>query len=118
MPIHTLAPAFALRDDRPFLVFGTMGGDAQIQIHVQLLARIAVAGETVEEAIAAPRWVLQRDALLVEPGLPPLHDVLPGIDVRPTVSRDAAGHAHAIKVHADGLFAAADPRADGIPVGF
>jgi gamma-glutamyltranspeptidase/glutathione hydrolase len=118
VPVHTLAPAMALRGERPFLVFGTMGGEAQIQIHLQLLARIAVAKETVEEAIAAPRWVLQRDALLVEPGLPPMHDVLPGIDIQPIPSRDAAGHAHAIKVDADGLFAAADPRADGVPVGF
>jgi gamma-glutamyltranspeptidase len=30
---------------------------------------------------------------------------------------DLAGHAHAIRVRADGLEAGSDPRADGIPVG-
>ena len=117
-PIHTLAPAMALRNERPFLVFGTMGGEAQIQIHLQLLARIEVAGQPVEDAVAAPRWVLQRDALLVEPGLPPLHDVLPHLNIRTIESGDAAGHAHAIKLEEHALFAAADPRADGVPLGF
>src|SRR5262249_55995295 len=71
-PIHTLAPAMALAGGRPRLVFGTMGGEAQVQIHLQLLARILVAGETVERAIAAPRWTFDRTTLLVEDGLPPL----------------------------------------------
>jgi gamma-glutamyltranspeptidase/glutathione hydrolase len=33
-PVHTLAPAMALAGGRPRLVFGTMGGPAQIQIHL------------------------------------------------------------------------------------
>ena len=53
-PIHTLAPAMALRDGRPALVFGTMGGEAQVQIHLQLLARILIAGTPVAAAVAAP----------------------------------------------------------------
>ena len=36
-PIHTLSPALALADGRPRLVFGTMGGEGQVQIHLQLL---------------------------------------------------------------------------------
>src|SRR5207247_11224789 len=46
-PVHTLSPAMALVDGKPRLVFGTMGGDGQMQIQLQLLTRILVAGNTV-----------------------------------------------------------------------
>jgi gamma-glutamyltranspeptidase/glutathione hydrolase len=114
-PVHTLAPAMALGGGRPRLVFGTMGGDAQVQIHLQLLARILVAGEPPERAIAAPRWTFTAAMLLVEAGLPPLAP--PGLEVALMPVADLAGHAHAILVEEGGLCAACDPRADGVAVG-
>ncbi|HEY5639430.1 MAG TPA: gamma-glutamyltransferase, partial [Dehalococcoidia bacterium] len=54
-PVHTLAPAMALQGGQLRFVFGTMGGEAQIQVHLQLLARVFVAGQELGEAIAAPR---------------------------------------------------------------
>jgi len=114
-PVHTLAPAMALTGGRPRLVFGTMGGETQVQIHLQLLARILVAGELPERAIAAPRWNLTAAMLLVEAGLPRLAP--PGLEVAPMAVADLAGHAHAILVEEGGLHAACDPRADGVPVG-
>jgi gamma-glutamyltranspeptidase / glutathione hydrolase len=112
-PVHTLSPAMALQDGKPKLVVGTMGGDAQIQIHLQLLTRILVAGQSVEDAIAAPRWNATLDTLLVEQGLPELPDSQLITDMP-----DQFGHAHCIQVTDSGLEAAADPRADGIPVGY
>jgi len=114
-PVHTLAPGMALRDGRPALLFGTMGGDAAVQIHLQLLARILVAHEPVDRAIAAPRWTFTGETLLVEEGLPPLEP--PGMAVARMPVGELAGHAHAIQVGAGGLEAACDPRADGVPVG-
>jgi len=114
-PLHTLSPAMALAGGLPRLVLGTMGGEAQIQIHLQLLARVLTAGQSVEEAIAAPRWLRTATTLLVEDGLPPLDEG--GLRVLPMPIRDLAGHAHAIALTADGLAAACDPRADGVPVG-
>ena len=111
-PVHTLAPGMALRDGRPALVFGTMGGEGQIQTHLQLLTRILVAGESVDDAIAAPRWRVDVDSVLVEDGLPEL----PGAQLGPIP--EAFGHAHAILVTDDGLEAAADPRSDGVAVGY
>ena len=108
----------ALRDGRPALVFGTMGGDAQVQIHLQLLARVLVAGESVADAVAAPRWTFDRSTVLVEHGLPALEPLPRGLGSLPMPVADLAGHAHAIRILPDGaLDAGCDPRADGMPVG-
>lgn len=115
-PVHTLAPGMALAGGRPRLVFGTMGGEAQVQIHLQLLARILVARQAPEEAIAAPRWVIGAGVLLAEDGLS-LPASVAGRSVDPMPVPELAGHAHAILVRPDGLRAACDPRADGVPVG-
>jgi gamma-glutamyltranspeptidase/glutathione hydrolase len=111
-PVHTLSPAMALQDGRPKLVFGTMGGEGQIQTHLQLLTRILVAGQSVDDAIAAPRWRQDADLLLAEEGLPELSGATP------SPVPETFGHAHAILVTDDGLEAAADPRSDGVAVGF
>ena len=55
-PMHTLIPAMVLRDGQPSLVFGSMGGDAQAQVHAQLLTRIVDDGADPQAAIDAPRW--------------------------------------------------------------
>jgi len=112
LPAHTLAPAMALRDGEPHLVFGTMGGESQIQVHLQLLSRIFVAGEDVGDAIGAPRWRITRDALWQETGLP-------GLGGAPYPYSDLAGHAQAIHVRGPRDVAAAfDPRSDGAAVGY
>lgn len=116
-PAHTLSPGMALDDGRPRLVFGTMGGDAQIQIHLQVLARILAAGQAPEEAISAPRWIFTSDHIVAEEGIPTL-DPPHGMVLRSMGFQDSAGHAHCILVEPDGLRAACDPRADGAPVGF
>jgi gamma-glutamyltranspeptidase/glutathione hydrolase len=109
---HTLAPAITLRGGEPHLIFGTMGGESQLQVHLQLLSRIVVAGQDVGDAIAAPRWRITRDALWQESGLPDLGGV-------PYPYPDLAGHAHAIHVRGSRDVAAAfDPRSDGAAVGY
>lgn len=128
--MHTLMPAMAFRGDRPWLVFGTMGGSAQAQIHVELLTRVIDQGLPLDEAIAAPRF----DAV-VGPG----PDERPAIDMEarfPTAVVDALeerghavrllppyssamGHAHAIQVLDNGAYVgAADPRADSLAAGY
>ena len=118
-PLHTLVPALALRDGRPWTVFGTMGGDAQAQVHVQLVSRMVDDGADPATAIAAPRW-------RVDPGTWRLHlesrvpdAVVEGLRARGHRSAgapafDAAmGHAHAIRIEAGGYHAGSDPRAEG-----
>jgi gamma-glutamyltranspeptidase/glutathione hydrolase len=89
-----------------------MGGEAQIQIHMQLLVRILALGQDPADAVSAPRWVKHGEgAMLAEEGLPDL-----GAEVIPR--SDAAGHAHVILNTDRGLAAASDPRCDGLAAGY
>ncbi|HCI79090.1 MAG TPA: gamma-glutamyltransferase [Ktedonobacter sp.] len=55
--LHTLIPSMALRNGRPAMVFGTMGGDGQPQIHLQVYTDVARFGLNIQEAIEVPRWI-------------------------------------------------------------
>jgi len=110
-PIHTLAPAMALQNGRPRFIFGTMGGEAQIQVHLQLLARVFVAGQELGEAFAAPRWRFDDGGLIAEAELPDL-------GAQPMAIPEQAGHAHGILVEPGCLVAVADPRSDGAALGY
>jgi len=59
-PPHTLSPALVTSPDGQTLdcVLGTMGGDSQPQVLLQLLARRFVSGQSPAKAITAGRWVL------------------------------------------------------------
>jgi len=128
-PPHTLAPAL-VQDARGALryVIGTMGGDTQPQILLQLLARMLHAGESPGRAMAAGRWRLagtstsgfhtwaNPDELVLElEGHADLvEDALLRVGHRVArVERhsSAFGHAHVIEVGEDALGGASDPRA-------
>ena len=55
-PYHTIIPAMAYRDGKPWLSFGVMGGDMQPQGHVQILLNMLDFGMHVQEAGEAPRF--------------------------------------------------------------
>ncbi len=76
-PPHTLAPALVTRPDGTLhSVLGSMGGDAQPQIVLQLLARLLVHDESPGRAVRAGRWVLAPGSV---PGSPARTH--PGFDV-------------------------------------
>ena len=58
-PPHTLAPAIATTGSDLVSVFGTMGGDAQPQILLQIAARLFHHGQSPASAINAGRWALK-----------------------------------------------------------
>lgn len=55
-PRLTPNPAMALKDGTPYLVFGTPGGDVQVQAMAQLLVNVMTFGLDVQSAIEAPRF--------------------------------------------------------------
>jgi gamma-glutamyltranspeptidase / glutathione hydrolase len=54
-PFHTIIPAFALREGRPWLAFGVMGGDMQPQGQAQLIVNMIDHGLDAQAAGDAPR---------------------------------------------------------------
>lgn len=126
---HTIIPALALRDGRPVLAFGTMGGEGQPQTQAALLTSLVDYGYDVQQAIEAPRWLYGRTwgesskSLRLEGRVPDGvveelirrgHDAQLVTDWSQTM-----GHAQAIWIdHERGvLHGGADPRGDGIAIG-
>lgn len=122
-PLHTLIPALALRDGAPWLVFGSMGGDAQPGVHLQVLAHLVDDGADPADALGAPRWRVDPGSWRVHAEdrfAPGLLDALRarGHDVEDAPRYDAGmGHAHAILCQPHGYAAASDPRSEGIAAG-
>ncbi|GAC1393202.1 MAG: hypothetical protein NVSMB38_20260 [Ktedonobacteraceae bacterium] len=46
--LHTLFPSMALRNGRPAMVFGTMGGDGQPQTHLHVYTAVARFGLNIQ----------------------------------------------------------------------
>jgi gamma-glutamyltranspeptidase/glutathione hydrolase len=53
-PRTTLSPSLALRDGRPWLAFGTPGGDQQDQWSLQFFLNVVDFGMDLQEALDAP----------------------------------------------------------------
>jgi gamma-glutamyltranspeptidase/glutathione hydrolase len=127
-PPHTLCPAMATSDGSLRAVFGTMGGDAQPQILLQLAARLFHYGQSPAAAIDAGRWALrgpstgfdtwtsgEAPTVTVEGQAPTdwLSELARrGHKVAAVDPYDSSfGHAHAIVIDGEGFRAgAADPR--------
>lgn len=126
-PPHTLSPALVTHDDgRLAHVVGTMGGDMQPQVVLQLLARLLPGGQSPGAAVSAARWVLGnggfstwtgegQDHVSLEDGAPEAWAEglrARGHEVQWLPSTANVGHAHVISVRDDGILGgAADPRA-------
>jgi gamma-glutamyltranspeptidase/glutathione hydrolase len=116
--MHTLIPAMAARDGRPWAAFGTMGGDRQPQLQTQVLRNLVNEGLDPAEAVARPRKAVLTDGetLVVEADYPGAAEMArTDKSVRLVPSRySQLGHAHAIVIDGPGRWrAGADPRSDG-----
>ncbi len=124
-PFHTLNPAHARFDDGRHMVYGNMGGDGQPQSQSAVFSRYAMFGQTLQQAVSAPRWLLgktwgmETTTLKFENRFDPavmqaLKAAGHAVEIFPDYS-DTMGHAGAIVRQPDGLYlGAADPRSDGV----
>jgi gamma-glutamyltranspeptidase/glutathione hydrolase len=120
-PFHTLVPAMVLKDDKPWLSFGVMGGDLQPQGHVQVLTNLIDFGMNIQEAGEAAR----------------VRDLTAGVALESAISADARAGLRGMGyqlVDAPGgfggfqgilidprtgvLMGGSDPRKDGAAVGW
>ncbi|WP_338448577.1 gamma-glutamyltransferase [Niallia oryzisoli] len=127
---HTLNPAMLFKNDEPYLVYGTMGGEGQPQTQAALVTRILDYDFPVQAAIEAPRWLYGRtwgassNSLKLEGRID--KEVVLNIQRRGHEVEvldeftDVMGHAGAIKIdEKTGVkFGGADPRGDGAAIGF
>jgi gamma-glutamyltranspeptidase/glutathione hydrolase len=65
-PLHTLIPAFVMKDGKPWLSYGVMGGDHQAQGHTQVLVNLVDFGMNIQEAGEAARVNHGNNGLQVE----------------------------------------------------
>ena len=116
--MHTLIPAMAARDGRPWAAFGTMGGERQPQLQVQVLRNLVNEGLEPAEAVARPRMAILVDGqtLAVEadyPGAAQMARADRRVKLMPP-KHHSFGHAHAIVIDGPSQWrAGADPRSDG-----
>jgi gamma-glutamyltranspeptidase/glutathione hydrolase len=130
--LHTLLPGMLFRDGRPWVVHGSMGGDAQPAIFAQVVSALVDGGVNVATAVAAPRWFpgppvhfAPPDTVEIEPRFRTgLLDELAAMGHRLRIREPfdgGLGHAHAIELIGGGpardgtLVAATDPRSPGLP---
>ena len=134
--LHTLMPGMLFREgaaDHPWVVAGAMGGDAQPQVHAQLVSALVDGGLDIRTAVSIPRWFVEPAAHFEPPrevraeprfaaGLLESLETM-GHPVTRTEPFDGRlGHEHAIELvdggpsAPDGSVAAAtDPRSAGLP---
>jgi gamma-glutamyltranspeptidase len=127
---HTLMPGMIMRNEAPWLIYGTMGGDGQPQTNTALVVRTVDFGHDVQSAIEAPRtlygqfWGERTNDLWVEGRFErsaldrlralgqPAHSVEDWSEIM--------GHAQGIMIDRDRgiLMGGSDPRGDGIAIGW
>jgi len=133
--LHTLLPGMLFRDGTatPWVVAGAAGGDAQPQVHAQLVSALVDGRVDLRTAVAAPRWFVEPGAHFEPPvdvRIEPRHvaGVRAALEAlgHPVTERapfdSLLGQEHAIELvdggpAADGgsLLAVTDPRSDGLP---
>jgi gamma-glutamyltranspeptidase/glutathione hydrolase len=120
-PMHTLVPAMVMKDGRPWLSYGVMGGDMQPQGHVQVLLNLVEFGMNVQEAGEAPRFRHSAAGLAIESGVSP--EARFGLGQRghrlvDTIGAFGGFQGILIDPRSGVLMGGSDPRKDGLAIGF
>ena len=132
-PFHTLIASIVTREERPVAALATMGSGGQAMFHAQILTNILDYGMDPQEAIERPRFVIgdvlgygdlgaADDTVHLESRVP--SRVFRGLARKGHTVQPApalftrCGHAHALVLRDGTLFGGADPRGNGVALGF
>jgi len=127
-PFHTLNPAMAELADGKILSYGTMGGEGQPQTQALVYTRHVNFGQSLQQAITAPRFLLGRtwgdtgtnlklESRFDDGLVTGLKDAGHDVEVIDAYS-DLMGHAGGVSLRPDGVMeGGSDPRADGKAAG-
>jgi gamma-glutamyltranspeptidase / glutathione hydrolase len=126
-PLHTIIPAMILKDDRPWVCFGVMGGDVQPQGHTQVAINLIDFHMNVQEALEAPRYRVMGGRLVaLERAIPHEvrrvleamgHELLPYGEMPPGTPY-GGGQAILIDDERGVLHGGSDHRKDGCAIGY
>lgn len=131
--MHTLAPGMLLRDGRPWILHGSMGGEIQPQVFAQFVSAVVDGRRSIADAVAAPRFAADNERhngpleiTRLEGGLSPAlaaELAARGHRVEWTAPFSSEfGYQHAIELApgpepgaGGSLIATTDPRSEGLP---
>jgi gamma-glutamyltranspeptidase/glutathione hydrolase len=120
-PFHTIIPAMVLKEGKPYITFGVMGGDMQPQGQVQVLMNLIEFGMNIQDAGEAPRFRHTAGEVALESEisagavmqlLDKGHKVISAVDF--------FGGFQGIRIDPDNgmLQGGSDPRRDGCAIGY
>jgi len=129
--MHTLMAFLATHHGRPYLAWGTRGGDGQAQWDFQVWSDVVQHGMNIQEAVERPRWlsfpasdpstIEEPYELRMEAGFAPeTYEGLRRLGHRVVAPRPSEGGIQVIAWDRErGVYGgASDPRADGCAIGF
>lgn len=124
VPLSCMSPTFILKDGKPFAVLGSPGGIRIISSVVQVISKLIDHGMSLEEAIGSPRiGDNEKDLIIYETRIPEsTMDKLRQMGHSSKAYGDwdrIMGSVNGCAVLPDGtITGAADPRRDGLAVGY
>jgi gamma-glutamyltranspeptidase/glutathione hydrolase len=120
-PLHTLVPAMAMRNGKPWLSFGVMGAMFQPVGHVYVLTNMLDYGMDAQEALDHPRVFIEGEQLQAERGVTTAtFDKLAALGHSMAWREEPWGGGQIVQMDADRgvLIGASDPRKDGLALGY
>ena len=119
-PLHTIIPAMALKDGKPWLCYGVMGGGFQPVGQVHVLTNLVDFGMDIQQAIDCPRGFHTQGHFEAERGI--RSEVLNGLTAlghQVKLAEMPHGGGQGILLGAQGVLqAGSDPRKDGCALAY
>lgn len=92
IPLLNNSPIVILKDGKPFMVFGTPGGEGIGQTQIQTMLNVLEFRMPIQEAIEAPRFVLNAKPDFYKAGAEVIFACEPRIDSNVVKGLEAKGH--------------------------